>query len=155
MSLTIDAVANQLTIPPKELWQQALQAFLKEQARFYNIERLRLCQKYGVASLQEMDALVVQGKVDEETILTDFQRVDFLTAKLRQLNDLMVEVCRELGPVDTMRFVGQFTVGCGDYTAERDALFADMTLEDMIAEIKQGRSQAGTQPQRQEPNRQR
>jgi len=92
MSLTLDAVADQLDIPTQDLWQQALQAFLKEQARFYNVERLRLCQKYGVASLQEMDALVVQGKVDEETILTDFQRVDFLTAKLRQLNDLMVEV---------------------------------------------------------------
>jgi hypothetical protein len=64
-------------------------------------------------------------------------------------------LCREIGPVDTMRFVGQFTVGYGDYTAERDALFADMTLEDMIVVIKQGRSQAGTQPQRQEPGGQR
>jgi ATP:corrinoid adenosyltransferase len=73
----------------QDLWQQALQAFLKEQARFYNIERLRLCQKYGVASLQEMDELVAQGRVEEEIILTDFQRVDFLTSKLRQLNDLM------------------------------------------------------------------
>ena len=89
MSLTMDAVADQLDIPTQDLWQQALQAFLKEQARFYNVERLRLCQKYGVASLQEMDALVVQGKVDEETILTDFQRVDFLTFKLRRLSDLM------------------------------------------------------------------
>ena len=63
MSLTMDAVADQLDIPPQDLWQQALQAFLKEQARFYNIERLRLCQKYGVASLQEMDELVAQGRV--------------------------------------------------------------------------------------------
>ena len=37
--------------------------------------------------------------------------------------------------VDTMRFVGQFTVGYGDYTAERDELFRDMTLDDMIAAI--------------------
>jgi hypothetical protein len=33
-------------------------ALKREQARFYNAERLRLCQKYGVASLQEMDRLV-------------------------------------------------------------------------------------------------
>jgi lipase chaperone LimK len=90
MSLTIESVAEQLAISPSELWQRALHAFLKEQARSYNIERLRLCQKYGVSSLQEMDALVAEGKVDEETILLDFQRVDFLTAKLRQLDDLMV-----------------------------------------------------------------
>lgn len=89
MSLTIHTVADQLAIPSQELRRQALQAFLREQARFYNVERLRLCQKYGVASLLEMDELVVQGKVEEETILPDFQRVDFLTSKLRQLDELM------------------------------------------------------------------
>ena len=89
MSLTIHAVADQLDIPANDLWRQAIQAFLREQTRFYNVERLRLCQKYGVTSLQEMDGLVAQGKVDEEVILQDFQRVDFLTAKLRQLDGLM------------------------------------------------------------------
>ena len=89
MSLTIHAVADQLDIPTQELWRQALQAFLREQARFCNVERLRLCQKYGVSSLQEMDGLVADGKVDEEAILSDFQRVDFLTAKLRKLDELM------------------------------------------------------------------
>ena len=51
-------------------------------------------------------------------------------------------LCRELGLVDTMRFVGQFTVGYGNYTAERDALFADMTLDDMVAAIKRKREQS-------------
>lgn len=55
-------------------------------------------------------------------------------------------LCRELGLADTMRFVGQFTVGYGDYPAERDELFKDMTLDDMIAAIKQRRSQTITQP---------
>jgi hypothetical protein len=43
--------------------------------------------------------------------------------------------------VDTMRFVGQFTAGYGDYTAERNVLFEGMTLDDMIAETKQRRVQ--------------
>jgi len=47
-----------------------------------------------------------------------------------------------------MRFVGQFTVGYGDYTAKRDELFGNMTLEDMIAEIKLRQGQATAQPQR-------
>lgn len=88
MSLTLHAVADQLAIPSKDLWRQALQAFLREQTRFYHVERLRLCQKYGVSSLQEMDQLLIEGKVEEEDILADFQRVDFLTAKLRQLDEL-------------------------------------------------------------------
>jgi hypothetical protein len=64
------------------------------------------------------------------------------TRPLAEVTETAIRVlCREIGLADTMRFVGQFTLGYGDYTAERDDLFRDMTLEDMIAEIKQRRSQ--------------
>jgi hypothetical protein len=43
---------------------------------------------------------------------------------------------RELGPADTMRFIGQFSTGHGDYTAEREALFGQATLDGIIAGIK-------------------
>ena len=46
---------------------------------------------------------------------------------------------REIGIVDTLRFVGQYTRGCGDYAAEREELFAGMTLDDIVSEIKQRR----------------
>ena len=35
-----------------------------------------------------------------------------------------------------MRFLNQFTTRYGDYTEERDALFADKTLDDILTEIK-------------------
>ena len=64
------------------------------------------------------------------------------TKPLAEVTQTAIRVlCREIGLVDTMRFVGQFTVGYGDYTAERDELFRDMTL----AEIKHSRSQADAQ----------
>lgn len=56
-------------------------------------------------------------------------------------------LCREIGLADTMRFVGQFTIGYGDYTAERDELFSGVTLDDMIAGIKERRYQTATQSQ--------
>lgn len=71
------------------------------------------------------------------------------TKPLAEVTQTAIRVlCREIGLVDTMRFVGQFTVGYGDYTAERDELFGDMTLNDMIAAIKQRQSQAAIQPHR-------
>jgi hypothetical protein len=88
MSISVQAVARQLAIPPEDLQRQAILAFLRDRTRFYNAERLRLCRKYGVSSLQEMDRLIYQGEVDEEVILQDFQRVDFLTAELRKLEGL-------------------------------------------------------------------
>jgi len=65
------------------------------------------------------------------------------TKPLAEVTQIAIRVlCKEIGLVDTMRFVGQFTVGYGNYTEERDALFADMTLDDMIAEIQRKRTQA-------------
>jgi hypothetical protein len=45
---------------------------------------------------------------------------------------------KEIGVVNTVRFLNQFTLGYGDYTAERDPLFADLTLDEAVAAIKQG-----------------
>jgi len=43
---------------------------------------------------------------------------------------------QELGIVNAVRFLRQFTVGFGDYTQERDALFANKTLDEIISEVE-------------------
>lgn len=43
---------------------------------------------------------------------------------------------REIGVVDTIRFLNQFRTGHGDYTAEREGLFQDMAVKDVINGIK-------------------
>lgn len=48
-------------------------------------------------------------------------------------------LCKEIGVVNTVRFINQFTTGYGNYTDERGQLFADMSLDDIVAEIKQMR----------------
>lgn len=48
---------------------------------------------------------------------------------------------RELGVVDTVRFLMQFTKGYGNYTEERESLFAGQTLETLVAELKERRKQ--------------
>lgn len=45
-------------------------------------------------------------------------------------------LCEKIGIVNTIRFVNQFTTGYGNYTEEREKLFADLTLDDIVAEIK-------------------
>jgi hypothetical protein len=49
---------------------------------------------------------------------------------------------RDLGIVDTLRFLGQFRSGSGDYTAERGEWLNDLTLEDIVSEIKVKRRKA-------------
>jgi hypothetical protein len=43
---------------------------------------------------------------------------------------------KEMGIVDTVRFLTQFTTGYGDYTEEREALFKDLTLDDILETMK-------------------
>ena len=49
---------------------------------------------------------------------------------------------KELGLVNTIRFLNQFTLGYGNYTEERKQLFAGVTLDDIVSEIKRRRGQA-------------
>ena len=51
----------------------------------------------------------------------------------------------EIGIVNTVRFINQFTTGYGDYTQERQELFAGMTLDDIVSAIKRKRG-ASTAP---------
>jgi hypothetical protein len=68
------------------------------------------------------------------------------TRSLAEITTVALKVlCREIGIVNTVRFINQFTTGYGDYTQERQDLFAGMTLDDMVSEIKRKRG-ASTAP---------
>ena len=59
------------------------------------------------------------------------------TKPLAELTRRAIELLsRELGAADMIRFVNQFTIGYGDYTAERESLLGPMTLDEIISQIK-------------------
>ncbi len=59
------------------------------------------------------------------------------TKPLVEINQQAFQVLyRELGVVNAVRFLRQFTVGFGDYTKEREVLFGSKSLEEIVAEIK-------------------
>jgi hypothetical protein len=49
---------------------------------------------------------------------------------------------KELGVVDAVRFLKQFTQGYGNYTEEREAIFANKSLDDIVSEIEKRRKTA-------------
>jgi len=49
---------------------------------------------------------------------------------------------RELGVVDTIRFLGQFRAGSGNYSADRDDLLRGLTVADIASAIRARRQQA-------------
>ena len=48
-------------------------------------------------------------------------------------------LCRELGPVNTMRFLHQYTLDAGNYTEERDRQNGNATVDEIVEKIKQRR----------------
>lgn len=46
---------------------------------------------------------------------------------------------KELGVVDAVRFLKQFTQGYGNYTQEREVLFDKKSLDDIVSEIEKQR----------------
>ena len=63
-----------------------------------------------------------------------------MVAQTRPLAEITQEAVKllfqNLGVVNTVRFINQFTTGYGNYTTERDEIFGDKTLDEMITEIK-------------------
>lgn len=45
----------------------------------------------------------------------------------------------ELGVVDAVRFLKQFTQGYGNYTQEREIIFANKDLDELVGEIEKRR----------------
>ncbi len=62
------------------------------------------------------------------------------TRPLMEVNQQAIRLLyKELGVVDAVRFLKQFKEGFGNYTSERQELFKDKTLDEIIKEIKNNR----------------
>jgi len=46
---------------------------------------------------------------------------------------------KELGVIDAVRFLKQFTQGYGNYTQDREVIFANKSLDDIVNEIEKRR----------------
>ena len=71
-----------------------------------------------------------------------------MIAEMRPLTEITVEALqllyKQLGAVNTIRFLQQFTNGLGNYTEEREVLFADQTLDDLVKQIKERRQRVSS-----------
>jgi hypothetical protein len=63
---------------------------------------------------------------------------------LAEINQQAIEILiREIGVVDTLRFLDQFQAGSGNYTKERGQMFDDLSLDKITTEIKAKRHRQG------------
>jgi hypothetical protein len=92
MPLNVREIAEEFSLSEETLKQESLRAFLLEQLRLLDAERESRCAKFGVRTLEDMDDLLKQGLVAEAEILEDFQNVDYLTARIERIKELLKSV---------------------------------------------------------------
>ncbi len=92
MPVDASAIAKEFAMTEEELQRKSLRAFLLEQLRMLEADRKARCAKFGVKDLWEMEQLFVEGKVEEEDMLEDFQEVDYLTARTDKIKAMIEEL---------------------------------------------------------------
>ncbi len=62
---------------------------------------------------------------------------------LAQIRERGVEaLAKALGPTGMARFLQQFDMGSGDYTQDREKWLKDLTVRDVVEEIKRQREES-------------
>ncbi|HKQ06330.1 MAG TPA: hypothetical protein VJ464_14440 [Blastocatellia bacterium] len=68
-----------------------------------------------------------------------------MTLEVKPLAEITHEaisvLCKHFGAANTVRFINQFTKGYGNYTEERQEIYSNMSLEEIVAEIEAKRNQ--------------
>jgi len=62
------------------------------------------------------------------------------TRTLNEVRELGLAVlAKALGPADTVRFLQQYDRGHGDYSAERERLLGDPSVQDLVRAVEERR----------------
>ena len=68
-------------------------------------------------------------------MITQVQPLNEITTKAIQI------LSKEIGLENTIRFLNQFTTGCGNYTEEREKVFNKMSVSEIVTEIRKQKNQ--------------
>lgn len=64
-----------------------------------------------------------------------------MSVQSKPLNQITQEAIallfKEIGIANTLRFLNQFSSGYGNYTEEREARFKDLTLDEILQQMKE------------------
>lgn len=85
----LSTVARELKISEEELVKQGLRSFLERQPREVKAEIFELSGRYGVPSVEEMEARYRDGTLEEADSWRDLQRLDHLEYKQDRLLQLL------------------------------------------------------------------
>jgi len=85
----LKAVAQELYLSQEELLKQGTRSLLERQLREVKAEIFQITGRYGVSSVEEMEARYRDGTLEEAASWRDLQRLDHLEYKRDRLLKLL------------------------------------------------------------------
>jgi hypothetical protein len=88
----LSRVARELRVSEDDLLKQGVRSFLERHLREVRAEIFEISGRYGVSSVEEMEARYREGTLEEANSWRDLQRLDHLEHKRDQLLKLLEAV---------------------------------------------------------------
>ena len=88
-STLLETVAHELNMPQDELLRQGLRTFLERRLKAAKAEAFAIHGKYGVSSVEEMEARYRDGTIEEDISWRDMQRLDHLEYEADRLEQFL------------------------------------------------------------------
>lgn len=85
----LEEIAQELHVPEHDVLHQALRALLHHYMREINTQILEITGRYGVVSVNEMEARYQAGTLEEADSWRDEQRLDHLEYKRDRLGEFL------------------------------------------------------------------
>lgn len=88
----LERTAQLLNSTEDEILRQSLRSFLRRQLRIVKTKTFQIQGRYGVSSVEEMEACYRDGTLVEADSWQDLQRLDHLEYRQAQLTELLKTV---------------------------------------------------------------
>ena len=89
MAVSVEAIAETLGLKKEELIKNGVKAYLESELRRINAEIIIVYNRYGVASLNELDKKINKGELSETETFEDFTKLDHLEAKKEKIEQIL------------------------------------------------------------------
>ena len=92
MAIALKDAAQTLQIPPKQLWQESLQAYVSREKRRAQLDAADIQDRYGVSSPQELSQRIKAGEIYSHPAWENLIEWENLLAHMEQLDQLCVSI---------------------------------------------------------------
>jgi hypothetical protein len=83
--MKVTEIAKELDISPEEFLHAAIQDHLRNRLKELAAERKALLARWHAQSFPELDQLLAHGKLREEDLLSDYQRLDWIEHQIAKI----------------------------------------------------------------------